>query len=271
MLFVDLEATFLRKGFKRRHQQILEIGMACGNRTYQCLVNPIGRQPIVSRLLQLGQDPKRTVRFWTKLLVDKKYLPCKLRQKSMTSQAAAIEALLRNKELFRSPKEAMDAAVKFSRSCKATTWIAHNGKSFDFHILRAHLTDTPYTVAFVDSLPLIRLAVDLPSHSQPLVYKHLFQTKYPAHQALHDALALQKICQKLRLDMTKTTTKTKTKTKTNTKNSELLSLHGVGPKSVAVLNQHHIYTIKQLRKAASLGKTFPTVRHSVLARLNSGK
>ena len=208
MLFVDLETTFLQKGYKRIHQQMLEIGMCCGDANFQALVNPVGDGPVLATLDRLGQDPVASVRFWTKLLVGKKMLNSATRRLPVQEQAEQIAQLLRDKETFLTPEQAIVGAAGFAALHCAKTWVAHNGKSFDFHILRAHLQRAHLTVkpSFVDSLPLIRVAVDLPSHSQPLVYKHLFKQTYFAHHALHDARALQKIWHKLKLAPAKTTT-----------------------------------------------------------------
>ena len=261
MIFVDLESSFLLKGLKRHQTQLLEIGMCCGSATYQQLVNPVGHQPIWSTLQQLGQHPARTIHFWTKLLVDKKKLDRSLRRASVADQTTAIRKLIRSTSLFVSPTVAIKRALAFSRQHQGHTWVAHNGKSFDFPILAEHLKQCGKSsgVKFVDSLPLVRQAVDLPSHSQPLVYKHLFKESYVAHHALNDAVALQKIWNKLELKVPPKVPKVP--------KSELLSLYNVGPKSVLELRQHSITTVAQLTAAALAGRSFKVVRASVLQKL----
>lgn len=263
MIFVDLEASFLRKGFKRKHQQILEIGMCKGKKTFQCMVNPCGDKPIVQELQRLGQDPEKTIHFWTKLLVEKKMLHTTLKQKNTQEKATAIQNIAHN---MLSPIQAIRNAYQFATH--NTTWIAHNGKSFDFHILRAHMDKANLKhPLFVDSLPILRNELDLVTYSQPLVYKALFKNTYKAHHALHDAKALQKIWQHVNpTQEPHTKTLTKTHTKKNIQ-SELLQLKGIGPKSVAELNNNGIFTIKELTRAANQGKTFKIVRKSVLANL----
>lgn len=259
MIFVDLEACFLRKGFKRKHQQILEIGMCRGypkKDTFQCLVNPCGDKPIVEELNRLGQDPEKSINFWTKLLVGKGMLNTAVKRKDMQGKADAIQKITGD---MLSPMEAIKQAHGFGGG----TWVAHNGKSFDFHILRAHMDKAVLKhPTFLDSLPILRKELDLVSYSQPLVYKALFKDTYKAHHALHDAKALQKIWEHVKpnTDYKKSPLK---------KGSELLQLHGVGPKSVIALHKNGIFTIRQLTKAAQEGKTFKVVRKSVLAKLRT--
>jgi hypothetical protein len=252
--FVDLETCFLLKGFKRKHQQILEIGMCRGKETFQCMVNPCGDKPIVQALKDMGQDPEKSIQFWTKLLVGKGMLNISTKRKDMQGKAKAIRNVTKD---MLSPMDAIKLAHQFGKG----TWVAHNGKCFDFHIIRAHLdkSDLEHPV-FMDSLPVLRNSLDLVSYSQPLVYKHLFRDTYKAHHALHDAQALQKIWDNVK--PTSTPLKKFPKIK-----SELLEIHGIGPKSVQELNKHGIYTVRELVSAAKKGKTFKVVRKSVMKLL----
>lgn len=258
--FVDLETCFLMKGFKRKQQQILEIGMCRGKQTFQCLVNPFGDTPIVKAMEDMGQHPEKSINFWTKLLVGKNMLNSAVRRKDMQGKADAIQAITKH---MLAPTDAIQKAHGFGRG----TWVAHNGKSFDFHILKAHLdrAKLPHP-DFRDSLPVFRQQMDLVSYSQPLVYKSLFRTTYKAHHALHDAQALQRIWRHLHPRIPKPNVSKVSKV---SKRSELLTLYGVGPKSVQELNHRGIYTIKQLETAANQGKTFKVVRKSVLAHLRT--
>lgn len=264
MIFVDLEACFLRKGFKRKHQQILEIGMCRGDpkkgtfRTFQCLVNPCGDKPIVEELHRLGQDPEKSINFWTKLLVGKGLLNTAAKRKDTKGKADAIRKIAGD---MLSPMQAIKQAHGFGGG----TWVAHNGKSFDFHILRAHMDEAVLKhPTFLDSLPILRKELELVSYSQPLVYKALFKDTYKAHHALHDAKALQKIWKHVN-----PTADSNKKSAPVKRGSELLKLHGVGPKSVIELNKNGIFTIRQLARAAREGKTFKVVRKSVLANLRT--
>ena len=115
----------------------------------------------------------------------------------------------------------------------------------------------------MDSLPVLRKELDLVSYSQPLVYKALFKDKYKAHHALHDARALQRIWNHVKSE------RSERSEHREASRSELLDLHGVGPKSVQELNKQGIYTIRELTRAAKEGKTFKVVRKSVLAKLRA--
>ena len=87
MFFYDLETTFLSKGRKRKDQQILEVGIVQGRKTYSALVDPVKGYPIISRLEELGQNPERSIRFWTKLLAEKGLLNTADKRKSLEEQA----------------------------------------------------------------------------------------------------------------------------------------------------------------------------------------
>ena len=87
MYFYDLESTFLRKGFKRTDQRLLEVDIVRGRKTYSRLVDPVKGYPIISRLEELGQHPERTIRFWTKLLAGKGLLNTAVRRKPYQEQA----------------------------------------------------------------------------------------------------------------------------------------------------------------------------------------
>jgi hypothetical protein len=87
MYFYDLESTFLRKGFKRTDQRLLEVGIVQGRKTYSRLVDPVKGYPIISRLEELGQHPERTIRFCTKLFAGKGLLNTAVRRKPFEEQA----------------------------------------------------------------------------------------------------------------------------------------------------------------------------------------
>lgn len=260
MIFVDLETCFLRKGFKRKHQQILEIGMCRGKETFQCLVNPCGADISPRALKDLGQHPEKSINFWTSLLIGKGLLPKNNGNRTTEQKAKAIQDVAGD---MLSPMDAIKKAHAFG----AGTWVAHNGKSFDFHILRAHMDKAKLEhPTFVDSLPVLRKELDLVSYSQPLVYKALFKDKYKAHHALHDARALQRIWNHVKSERSERSERSEHR---EASRSELLDLHGVGPKSVQELNKQGIYTIRELARAAKEGKTFKVVRKSVLAKLRA--
>ena len=110
MYFYDLESTFLRKGFKRTDQRLLEVGIVRGRKTYSRLVDPVKGYPIISRLHELGQHPERTIRFWTKLLAGKGLLNTAVRRKPYEEQAKYIDKIRKD---FLSPEQAVKGMIAF--------------------------------------------------------------------------------------------------------------------------------------------------------------
>lgn len=249
MFYYDLETTFLAKGYKRKDQQILEVGIVKGRASYSALVDPVKGYPILSRLQQLGQHPERSIRFWTKLLAGKGLLNTADRRKSIEEQAKRIDEVRAD---FVTPEEAIKGMVSFGLG----TWVAHNGRAFDHKIIQAHLDSYAMKdkITFLDSLPPIR-KLKLPSHSLGYVYKHLFGHPFRAHHALDDAKALQRVCRHLRLFDTKTPT-------------SLVTLKGVGKKTETVLKESGIHSVEDLAAWFLKGEKweFKTYRnlHSIL-------
>ncbi len=247
MFFYDLETTFLSKGQKREDQQILEVAIVQGKRHFSALVDPVKGYPILSRLEELGQNPERSIRFWTKLLAGKGLLNTADRRKSVEEQVKKIDSI---RAEFITPEEALKGMVSFG----VGVWVAHNGKAFDHKIIRAHLDRYAIKadITFKDSLPLVR-KLKLPSHSLGYVYKHLFKHPFRAHHALDDAQALQRVCNRLKLFKAPT---------------KLTTLKGVGPKTEEVLIKAGILSVEDLSAWFLKGETwkFKTYRnlHSIL-------
>ena len=237
MFFYDLETTFLSKGRKRKDQQILEVGIVQGRKTYSALVDPVKGYPIISRLEELGQNPERSIRFWTKLLAGKGLLNTADKRKSLTEQAEKIDSIRAD---FITPEEALKGMVSFGTG----VWVAHNGKAFDNKIIQAHLDRYAIkaNIIFKDSLPDIR-KLKLPSHSLSYVYKHLFKHPFKAHHALDDAKALQRVCKHLKLFEKETPTK-------------LTTLKGVGPKTEEVFIKAGILSVEDLSAWFLKGETW---------------
>ncbi len=225
MYFYDLESTFLRKGFKRTDQRLLEVGIVQGRKTYSSLVDPVKGYPIISRLEELGQHPERTIRFWTKLLAGKGLLNTAVRRKPFEEQAKYIDKIRKN---FLSPEEAVKGMLAFGTG----TWVAHNGKSFDQKIMQGYFDRLGLKpdITFKDSLPEIR-KMKLQSHSLGYVYRHLFGGTFRQHHAEDDAVALQRICKHLKLFQS----------------TPLTSLKGVGPKSDRVFKGAGIASVEELK------------------------
>lgn len=234
-LAYDLEACFLARGNTRMNQRILEIGMVRGRKTFQRLVNPIGKGPVLDTLRALGQHPEKTVHFWTKLLCEKKYMNTAMRRKSIDRKAAAIRLLLDTSNDFVSEEEAVHDAATFG---EGALWIAHNGRSFDHRIMHGYFARLDIKPpSFGDSLPVLRRKLDLPSYSQPAVYKALFRGKYFAHHALEDAKALKRILCKLSDNVPSLFDA-----------CDLQILRGIGPKSERVLRDQGIHSVRSLER-----------------------
>jgi len=97
-LTYDLETTFLQKGQRRTAQRILEIALYSDEFKYQKLVNPCAEydsgEQLISSLDKMNQHPQSSLRFWTKLLIEKSALPSQYKRKDVFQQADAISKLL---------------------------------------------------------------------------------------------------------------------------------------------------------------------------------
>lgn len=303
-LTYDLETTFLQRGQKRPSQRMLEIALNKVESTFHKLVNPCEKyatgEEIVSSLEDMKQHPDSTLRFWTKLLVEKRALPSNLKRSGTTKQAEAISKLLVRSDnakkqaeyteysetqwlyalenhhdkvnvslqylnkyeaeekpksvLFYNTNEALTGALTFG---KGATWVAHNGKSFDMPIVKGNCDrhELSYKdVEFEDSLPMFRRKLKMDSYSQPNIYRNVFGTGYKAHHALNDAKALYDLLQYTAKEnnqsfeelfkVKKLPCKIKLK-------SDLLSVKGIGQKSLAKFKAKGIHNKKQLDEFVS--------------------
>lgn len=272
-LAYDLETTFLKKGGKRHQAKILEIGMYAKDLKFQCLINPLASyatgDEVIESLDSTGQHVENTLRFWTKLLIEKKALKSDVKRKNYKEQASAISTLLRRSDvameyvedkkmayalertkddipaaealmdrtmlkgtspLFYNTKDTLERALKLG---DGYTWVAHNGKSFDEKVIKGQGVE--FHVQFGDSLPYFRKK--LPgemTYSLPLLYRSVLKKKYKAHHAFEDSKALWELLDHFngyqeRVD-------------------DLHMVRGVGPKSIAIFNKHKIYTQQDLDK-----------------------
>ena len=102
-LTYDLETTFLQKGQKRSAQSLLEIALKTADKHYQRLVNPCSTystgEELIQNLEEMKQHPEATLRFWSKLLVEKKCLPSNIKRAQINTQADAISKLLVRSDL----------------------------------------------------------------------------------------------------------------------------------------------------------------------------
>jgi len=293
----DLETTFLQKGQKRINQRMLEIALYCKEFSFSKLINPCQKynngEEIIESLNAMDQNPEKSLRFWTKLLVEKRHLKSHLKRAGQEKQADAISILLQrsqkamdnkgeytsnqwlyalenNKEdvklakkyldkyevdgtkgpLFYDTKSTLEEALNIGIG---RTWVAHNGKSFDSKIVVGNCDrlGIKINVDFEDSLPMFRRTITSDSYSQPLLYRGIFGKGYKAHHALSDAIALYELLEYVS-DKESITIEQLFETKKSQVNpkwdSDLLTISGVGQKSVEKFKKGGIHTKKDLYK-----------------------
>ena len=271
MLAYDLETTFLKKGLKREMTRILEVGIHAANIKYQAMVNPCTTYASGSDIiedLEKDQKPESTLRFWTKLLVEKGHLESALKRATMEKQADAISILLNRSDRARKYKKPLDMLYaienvknpdEFVKSHKCLSpkgtlfyttkevleeivqfdyiWVAHNGTAFDSKIIKgnADRLNIPYDIDFKDSLPMFKRELDEASYSLPILYKSLMKKSYKAHHAYEDAKALYELVYHVIGDNLYLLDK-----------PDLIKMKGVGKKSIRVFNKKKIYMIMLL-------------------------
>ena len=281
ILFYDLETCFIKSGFKRNITRILEIGVHAENIKYQKMINPLEKyntgEDIIKNLIQMDQDPDKTIHFWTKLLVEKGALKSNIKRADTMKKADQISTLLKRSDIAltkKNPEEWLFALESFDddiekakefvetkKSEKAKSllfyktidclhelltysnfiWVAHNGKSFDEKIIRgnAKRLDIDISCRFEDSLPVFRrLLKGEPSYSLPILHKSVLKKAYKAHHAYEDAKALANLFNHVVGE--------KKIEEIFIKKSDLLTLKGVGKKSVEALNKKNIKTLEDL-------------------------
>ena len=205
-LCVDLETTITskipdnirRSGFKRYETRIIEIGAVSWKNPsirWGCIVNPISKsiplqstKDLFEHLLNIHQNPTRTINFWSRVLVKRKSL-----NRNMFLYPEDPEVWLarqidhRTKDFVRwhnqpklgpaflSEKTALQQLLTFTRKNNTKHWLAHNGNSFDFKVLKGcaerHNLVLPHDIGMTDTLKLFRKY--LPGHksySQPILY-----------------------------------------------------------------------------------------------------
>ena len=271
MLAYDLETTFIKKGLKRGMSRILEVGIHGANIEYQALINPCTMFATGKELIQdleKDQKPDASLRFWTKLLVEKGHLNSALKRAEMDKQADAISTLLNRSTIARKHDKPMDMLYalenvdnpeEFVRTKKCLKpkgalffntkevleeifefdyiWVAHNGTAFDSKIIKgnAERLNLPCTIEFKDSLPMFKRQLDEASYSLPILYKSVLKKTYKAHHAYEDAKALYELVHHVIGDDLHLLDK-----------PDLIDMKGVGKKSVAIFNKKDIYTQEDL-------------------------
>lgn len=283
ILFYDLETCFIKSGFKRNITRMLEIGVHAENIQYQKMINPLqsydSGEEIIKNLQKMDQDPHKTVNFWTKLLVEKGALKTNLKRADTMRKADEIAILLKRSDKAKQHKNPQDwlfalesfdddikKAKEFIKTKKAEKpksllfydtkdcltellqysdyiWVAHNGKSFDEKIVKGNAERLAINmpIKFEDSLPVFRkLLKDQPSYSLPILHKSVLKKSYKAHHAYEDAKALADLFHHVIGD------KKINDIFEESKKSDLLTLKGVGKKTVEALSKKNIKTLKDL-------------------------
>lgn len=304
---VDLETTIAGRipdsirppGQKRFETRIIEIGAVHwkdNQKQFKCLVNPIPRQSVLkapedlfSLLRSMHQKPDATLDFWSTVLVKRKSLtntmflydepPEVWRNRTIVNRAKDFIRWHNNPSIgpdFKTESCALQELIQYTRS--EPTWLAHNGRSFDFKVLQGCAERVnkviPTNVNMVDTLKLFRQFLPgYKSYSQPKLYTQIFQRNYNAHVAIDDAKALAELCVHANSKHgNKTVNKTnlkdavpKLRSKHLKKQMDLTfkkhskpsvkpirSLRGVGPKTERAFLALKITTIEQLQNKLNM-------------------
>ena len=225
-LCIDLETTITGRvpdkirprGQKRYETRVIEIGAIDwkSGRHWGCLVNPLTKPfntstDLFQHLRDIHQKPDATLDFWSKVLVKRGAItpnmvggepPVVWLARTTVNRANDFVRWFRAPETgpaFVSERVALQGLVAFTRQHERDTWLAHNGKSFDFKVLAGvadrHGLVLPHHIQQVDTLHVFRKAIPgHKSYSQPVLYQAIFGHKYNAHVAIDDAKALARLC-----------------------------------------------------------------------------
>ena len=237
---LDLETTLAGRipdsvrppGEKRYETRIIEIGLAAWHNpslTWGVLVNPLdttrkieSSRDLFEYLISIHQNPTRTLNFWSKVLVNRNALsehmfaapqtPRQWFDRGIQHKANDFVRWHNDPSLgppFVSEKQALLDLMRVTRKHNQSAWLAHNGKSFDFKVLKGASMRTGVVldddIQRVDTLRHFRKS--LPGHksySQPILYKNIFKRAYNAHVAIDDAKALAELCHHVHLRTTPT-------------------------------------------------------------------
>lgn len=284
---VDLETTLggrvpdtvRPKGQKRLETRVLEIGATCWHKKvpdYQVLVNPLHGmrlktpEDMFAALRDMHQRPDATIGFWSKVLARRANT---LTPAMLNGMAPDIweRCTVKNKArdflrwfngekgpVFKPEGEALVGLLQYTREHGETTWLAHNGRSFDFKILQGVAERNGLDIGRVqqaDTLHIFRkIDLKVQSYSQPKLYASLGLGVYNAHVAIDDARALAKICQHVSAKApTKSTgpsvqkpVRARTKPVRAT-TGMVMDVKGIGPKSRDALHKLGIRTVSQLK------------------------
>ena len=227
-LCIDLETTITGRvpdkvrprGQKRYETRLLEIGAIDWKtgKQWGCIVNPLtechtlrNSSDLFQHLRDIYQKPDATLDFWSSVLVKRGNItpamiggesPDIWLRRTTPNRANDFVRWFQSPTkgpAFVSEKQALDGLMAFTHGQSRNTWLAHNGKSFDFKVLsgafQRHHTPIPSHIYQVDTLHVFRRHIPgYKSYSQPKLYKDIFGHKYNAHVAIDDARALARLC-----------------------------------------------------------------------------
>jgi DNA polymerase III epsilon subunit-like protein len=256
VVFYDLETSIVArykpgmpkgpKGASRRNL-IVEIGAVCtSGRMFHRLVDPRWQNLTLAETFELtGQNPHRTLRFWTKLFGEKNMLVhntvlAKKSRATLDERMCAFDDLFTADDRFVSAKIALADFTQFvyDEDFRQSLMVAHNGNSFDHSIVRAHMRRLCLPdfdkARMKDSLKPARQTLPrMKSHALGLLHKRLVGEDFEnQHHALSDAQALYRVCAKI-ADIEKVEVHDLWSGDKGA--GSLTSLRGVGPKTAKAL------------------------------------
>lgn len=159
-LTYDLETTFLQKGQKRPSQRILEIALYKGKESFSAMINPCEKysdgKEVIQSLQNMRQHPEATLRFWTKLLVEKKALPSHFKRSSIDKQANAISTLLIRSDI------AQDKAGEYTEKQWLYALENHNDrwKPAKQYLKQYEVKETPKSLIFSTTTDALKKAIN---------------------------------------------------------------------------------------------------------------
>lgn len=233
-VFFDFETLIARRGRPRTFTRYFELGAVCSKskRIVSSLVDPIvewevtDAESLVMAVYETGMNPRPSIRFWGRTLKRKghpyfeeryrhhfrnrhelKPLPYLDTATDYAYAHSLRDVVVNGRKLgghgvfaLRHPMDAIDDLRDLVHEEGDKCLVAHNGKSFDFHVLRGsisrHCHDKNYLdgISLLDSIPIFRKAMPrFKSYSQPFLYSAIFGEQYDAHIAIDDARALRRI------------------------------------------------------------------------------
>ena len=256
VVFYDLETSIVArykpgmpkgpKGASRRNL-IVEIGAVCtSGRMFHRLVDPRWQNLTLAETFErTGQNPHRTLRFWTKLFGEKNMLVhntvlAKKSRATLDERMSAFDNLFTADDRFVSAKSALADFTQFvyDGDFQQPLMVAHNGNSFDHSIVRAHMRQLCLPdfdkARMKDSLrPARQTLPRMKSHALGLLHKRLLGDHFDKqHHALSDAQALYRVCAKI-ADIEKVEVHHLWSGDKGA--GSLTSLRGVGPKTAKAL------------------------------------